>query len=180
MASAAFGIGLRRESRAETRRRGDISKNSASQRLCGRINLMLLETPNPRVRRWEALDPQAGELRKAACQHAAAADGMNPVLSTHARAFFVSSCLRVRHSQLPDSRDRRTRRCFFITRSHEATKRSCWVRPPAVPRQARTGHSKLFTRGSGDTLLGGLPCHRPLWEWAWVGNRARRRGDAER
>ncbi len=45
MASAAFGIGLRRESRAETRRRGEISKISAPQRLLGRITLMHQETP---------------------------------------------------------------------------------------------------------------------------------------
>ena len=80
------------------------------------------ETPNSRVRRWEARDPQAGELRQAACQHAVVADGMNAVLSTHAPAFFVSSCPRVRHSQLPHPRDRRTRRCFFDhtkPRSHE-------------------------------------------------------------
>ena len=46
---------------------------------------------NPRVRRREARDPQAGELRQAACQHAVVADGMNAVLSTHAPAFFVST-----------------------------------------------------------------------------------------
>ncbi len=46
---AAHGIGRCRnrlggESRADTRRRGVVSKNSASLRLCGRINLMHRET----------------------------------------------------------------------------------------------------------------------------------------
>jgi len=70
--------------------------------------------PNPRVRRWEARDPQAGDLRQAACQHAPVADGHEPCVSTHAPAFFLSSCPRVSHSLLPDSRDRPTRRCFFL------------------------------------------------------------------
>ena len=39
----------------------------------------------------EARDPQAGGLRRAACQHAVVADGMNALLSTHAPAFFVST-----------------------------------------------------------------------------------------
>ena len=34
--------------------------------------------PNPRVRRWDAREPQAGELRQAACQHAIVADGHEP------------------------------------------------------------------------------------------------------
>ncbi len=33
---------------------------------------------NPRARSWEARDPQAGELRQAACQHAIVADGHEP------------------------------------------------------------------------------------------------------
>ena len=113
MASAAVAMGLGRESRAETRRRGDMSKNSASLRLCGRINPLHRETPNRRVSRRRSLDLPPSESRLAACQHAVVADGMNPVLSTHAPAFFVSSCPRESHSPLPDSRDRPTRRCFF-------------------------------------------------------------------
>ena len=34
----------------------------------------------------------SGERWQAAYQHAGVADGMNPVLSTHAPAFFVASC----------------------------------------------------------------------------------------
>ena len=34
--------------------------------------------PNPRVRRGEARDPQAGELRQASCQYAVVADGHPP------------------------------------------------------------------------------------------------------
>ena len=48
-------------------------------------------------------------------------------------------------------------------------------RDPAGPtlRQLRVkrepGTQKRLTRGSGDTRLGGLPRHRPLWEWAGGG-----------
>ncbi len=34
--------------------------------------------PNPRVRRWEARDPQAGDLRQASCPYAVVADGHPP------------------------------------------------------------------------------------------------------
>ena len=99
--------------------------------------------PSPRVRRTEAVDPKAGEWRQAAYQHAIVADGHEPPEP----AVFVSSCPRVSHSSLPDSRDRPTRRCFLVTRSHEETKRSCWVHPPAATRQASTGHSRTVYAG---------------------------------
>ena len=96
---------------AETRRHG--LSSSAPLRLCGRIIPPAPGDPQSRVSRRNPLDLQPCESRPAACQHAVVADGMNAVLSTHATAVFVSSCLRVRHSQLPHPRDRRTRRCFI-------------------------------------------------------------------
>jgi len=123
------------------RRRGRCAEESTATACAGArpaLRSPLRGSPNPRVRRWQARDPQAGELRQAACQHAVVADGMIPVLSTQAAEFFVSSCLRVSHSQHPDSRDRPATRCFIDhtkTRRHE----EILLGPP---REARTGHSK--------------------------------------
>ena len=141
---AAHGIGLcrnglGRESRAETRRRGDMSKNSASLRLSGRINLMQRETPNPPSEGGSLSNYNPANHGRLRANTPSWRMGMNPGLSTHATAFFVSSCPRVSHPQLPHSRDRRRARCFS-TRRHEDAKTSCWVHPPAGPREARTGH----------------------------------------
>ena len=159
MASAAVGMGLGRESRAETRRRGGMSKNSASLRLCGRINLMHREAPNPRVSRRNPLELQPCESRLAACQHAFVADGHEPRLE-HPRPrllrVFVSSCEPFPASSLTGSPNEAL---FWITRSREDTRKSCRVHPPAVPREARTGHSgaacaRIRVRGHGLTRGG--------------------------
>jgi len=73
---------------------GDVfPHSSASLRLGGRLRWKP-EDPNPRIRTTEALDPQAGERRQAACQHAILADAHGPRLE-HPRAcllrLFVSS-----------------------------------------------------------------------------------------
>ena len=158
-ASAAVGMGLGRESRPETRRRGGMSKNSAPLRLCGRNNLMHREAPNPRVSRRNPLELQPCESRLAACQHAFVADGHEPRLE-HPRPrllrVFVSSCEPFPASSLTGSPNEAL---FWITRSREDTRKSCRVHPPAVPREARTGHSgaacaRIRVRGHGLTRGG--------------------------
>jgi hypothetical protein len=60
---------------------------------------------------------------------------------------FVSSCEVFPASSL--TRSPNETRLFLITRSHEDTKRSCWVHPLAGAREARTGHSRTAYAGIG-------------------------------
>ena len=121
------------------RRRGRGAEESTATACAGArpaLRSPLRGTPNPRVRRWEARDLQAGELRQAAGQHAVVADGMNPVLSTQAPEFFVSSCLRVRHSQLPGPRDCPATRCFI---DHTNSRAPCALGAFAMDETSRLG-----------------------------------------
>ncbi len=123
------------------RRRGRGAEETTATACAGArpaLRSPLCGSPNPRARRWEARDLQAGELRQAAGQHAVVADGMNPVLSTQAPEFFVSSCLRVRHSQLPGPRDCPATRCF-IDHTKRRRHEEVLLGPP---REARIGHSR--------------------------------------